>query len=146
MFSFWLNSSKNRFQDTHIQLYITLFIQSEMIPIIYQKHSTSIIVIMQESYAKRIPWNNFSTLNTEFFINWLFFIFWLCNENLHVYFWERLIVYQKVDLLSEKIKIAKGCNSIKFIIFFLTFYACILLNNTYKKVLENRIVSELVYS
>ena len=48
------------------------------------------------------------------------YIFWFCNGNLCVHFWKRLIVYQKLAILSKKIKIFKGWYSQEFFLWYVT--------------------------
>ena len=73
-------------------------------------------------------------------------IFWLCNENFFVYISKRFIVYQKLDLLSKKIKVSKGYNWVCRVYYFsLKFWPCVRLSNANKKCLENRILFKSVY-
>ena len=93
---------------THICNYVLLFLyKSGMIStmnVIYHKydHPTSCVLCYENTLKY------FFNLNSEFFINWLFSFFWFCNEKLWIYFWKRLVDYEKLGLLSKKLKHSKN--------------------------------------
>ena len=106
--------------------------KSGTISIIYYKYGKSFweIILLPASYAMRIPWKNF-LVKFRFFYLLIILNFGLCNKKLCIYFWKRLVVYQKLGLLFKKIK---DSNSAEFIVFLWNFA-----HVSTKKCWENRI-------